>query len=96
MTEKEYIEREAALNLIDRYWQQAYNAHFLDAAVRLGSVYREMEEIPAADVVEVVRCGECKHWKRIRNDCILASCELYELVRSEDFFCADGERRNDG
>ena len=42
----------------------------------------------------VVRCGECKHWKRIRNDCILASCELYALVRSEDFFCADGERKD--
>lgn len=51
----EYIEREVALNLIDRYWQQAYNAHFLDAAVRLGSVYREIEELPAADVRPVVR-----------------------------------------
>lgn len=51
----DYISREAAMRLIDRYWQQAYNAHFLDAAVRLGSVYREMEDIPAADVREVVR-----------------------------------------
>lgn len=42
----------------------------------------------------VVRCGECKHWKRIRNDCILASCELDALVRSENFFCADGERKD--
>lgn len=49
---------------------------------------------PAADVAPVVRCGECKHWKRIRNDCILASCELDALVQSEDFFCADGERKD--
>ena len=51
----DYISREAALNLIDRYWQQAFNARFLDAAVRLWSVYREMEDLPAADVRPVVR-----------------------------------------
>jgi hypothetical protein len=53
---------------------------------------KRIEAIPAADVVEVVRCGECKYWKRIKNDCILASCELDALVRSEDFFCADGAK----
>ena len=46
-------------------------------------------------IVPIVRCGECRHWKRIRNDCILASCELDAVVRSEDFFCADGRRKDD-
>ncbi len=87
----DYISREAALNLIDRYWQQAYNAHFLDAALRLGSVYREMEDIPAADVREVVLCRDCK-W------CHAGYCEKYDDLIPfgcankpwEEWFCADG------
>jgi hypothetical protein len=87
----EYIERETAMSLIDLYWQQAYNAHFLDAAVRLGSVYREMEDIPAADVRPVVLCRDCK-W------CHAGYCEKYDDLIPfgcankpwEDWFCADG------
>lgn len=69
MASSEYISREAALNLIDQYWQQAYNAHFLDTAVWLGSVYREVEDIPAADV-RPVRRGEVgkQSLLRLRND----------------------------
>ena len=54
--------------------------------------YANIFAIPAADVRPVVTCGECKHWFRIKKDCVLASCELDSLVRSEDFFCAAGER----
>lgn len=56
------------------------------------AAYEDAEE--RGLLVPVVRCGECKYWKRIRNDCFLASCELDSLVRSEDFFCADGERKD--
>ena len=80
----EYIEREDALAKF------RYSSDQLSEKI----AYIRVEEVPAADVMPVVRCGECKHWKRIRNDCILASCELYALVRSEDFFCADGEKRD--
>ncbi len=103
-TDGDYISREAALNLIDRYWQQAYNAHFLDAAVRLGSVYREMEDIPAADVREVVLCRDCKYY---RQDAELADgkglvrewyCPIHEAEFAEDAFCSygrlDAERRS--
>ena len=36
---------------------------------------------PSADVVEVVRCKDCRKW------CI---CH-----HSDDYYCADGERRED-
>lgn len=72
------------------------NVYTLDEALSKNHFKLLMDERHSvhinADVVPVVRCGECKHWKRIKNDCILASCELDALVRSEDFFCADGER----
>ena len=51
-------------------------------------------EVLASDVVPVVRCGECKHWYDNGTD--LCSCDRDALLRRLDFFCADGERRNDG
>lgn len=51
----------------------------------------------SADVVEVVRCKDCKHW----NEDALA-CDLLPWVDSsehenwyEDDFCSYGERRTD-
>lgn len=44
-----------------------------------------------ADMVEVVRCMDCKWYdKRI------SMCDNCGLPREQKFFCADGERRKDG
>jgi hypothetical protein len=48
------------------------------------SVKRVLIQAPTADVVEVVRCGECIHRNSLRPSC---------TVRRKDFFCAYGERR---
>lgn len=69
-----------------------------------------IKAIPAADVVEVVRCRDCKH--RIVNEHygekgylkLKAMCELdtgdpFEFAKdagNEDWFCADGERKDGG
>lgn len=63
---------------------------------------------PTADVVEVVRCKDCKHSRPIdrtkspekyfRDDCIVCTCE--DVVGDESMiyrtthFCSYGERRN--
>ena len=59
---------------------------------------RIVAEFPAADVVPVVRCRECKHWRR----CISTddrSVEYFNFSHCEkghngfpDFFCADGAK----
>ena len=47
-----------------------------------------------ADVFPVVRCKEC--WKRNDEDfCPLVSDNCYPPTLSDDWFCADGERRTD-
>lgn len=41
---------------------------------------------------ELVRCKGCKHWQRnteVRN---FGFCYLSSKVRSEEWFCADGDR----
>lgn len=48
------------------------------------------EAIPAADVVEVVRCRDCKHW--FDNGTDYCSCDCDALIRHKDFFCAYGVR----
>lgn len=54
-----------------------------------------IESVPAADVVEVVRCADCKYDER---------CMFQDFVRDErvepydktEFFCADGKRKDGG
>lgn len=68
-----------------------------------------IEDAPTIDAVPVVRCKDCKH--RILNEnynkekpgSLKAVCELdtgdyFELGRcaeDDDWFCADGERKDD-
>lgn len=58
---------------------------------------------PAVDAVEVVRCYECKHSRtyKCKADPMYNCLMCYKddvTVRfvEDDFFCAYGERRNDG
>ena len=75
---KEYIEREAA--------KSEFNIHFggVSHAVIASKI---LDEIPAADVVEVTRFRDC--WKSADGLC---SYQL-KYVPGKDF-CGDGERRN--
>lgn len=92
----EYIEREAALESLCTGCEYVPIEEKEVCPYRFTGCqeYANIFSIPAADVVAMVRCGECKHWIRIKKDCILASCELDALVRCEDFFCANGERKD--
>ena len=76
----EYIEREKAKQrLVHDYAYAAANI---------------LDELPAADVVEVVRCGQCKH---ATEDIIVEGvCYCHKIQQGMflDGFCSYGERRN--
>ena len=76
---KEYIEREALIDRFDYYRDCFVTEHDYDLAVTTvqGAVIEN-------DVVEVVRCRDCKE----RHSSEYCEC------RPDDFFCADGERRD--
>lgn len=91
----EYIDRAVALSMreppkSDRYYQ----TNNLDDAYGQGwdAALSCLEKLPAADVVEVVRCQNCKHsakWKRG------LWCTWHDdMYATEDYFCADGERKD--
>lgn len=49
---------------------------------------------PTVDAVPVVRCKDCKHCGK--GECGLW-CALHDdMYAKEDYFCADGERRETG
>ena len=116
---KEYIEREALKEdlkesydrLREIYYGLTYDEDkqicagqlttFTDAILRV-------KEAPAADVVEVVRCRECKYWgdeagKLPRSDGVLfARCKVHNYLLdgrhtgwcpTENDFCSYGERK---
>lgn len=51
--------------------------------------YEDLKNLPTADVVEVVRCKDCSKKEYCRTSSVWA------LPPSDDWFCADGERRED-
>lgn len=92
----DYIERQAA---IDMFQRQAYDDWNQGAGTTWANAFSEaadmIEDLPSADVAEVVRCKDCKHsteWYRDRRRCFLW-CEDGISV-FEDGFCSYGERKD--
>ncbi len=53
----------------------------------------DIDELPTADVVEVVRCKDCKHWE-VRDG--WDNCTFFDwLMEDGNGFCHFGERRED-
>ena len=84
----DYIRREDALEIIDKLIE----IHF-DRKVVLAKVYSQVKDMPSADVVEVVRCGQCEYRDNENQFCYGRGFPT-QLV-SEDGFCEKGKRRND-
>lgn len=83
----EYIKREDAIRAV------------LDCEGVGASQVRE--NLHAADVVEVIRCGHCKYADK---QVVLSAysgipcykCGIYKSYHPASFFCYDGRRRDDG
>ncbi len=62
---------------------------------------RYIDKAPTIDVVEVVRCKDCKHWLRELSEdgrieyFNFSHCEKGLYGDDHNWFCADGERRED-
>lgn len=54
------------------------------------------ECLPTVDAVEVVRCKDCKWWKRMNGDKRLQCFHNHGLIRTtENDYCSRGERREE-
>lgn len=52
-------------------------------------------DVPTIDAVPVVRCRNCECWYPEEDD-EYGHCRKHDFWTSESWFCADGERRDDG
>jgi len=60
-----------------------------DAITAIAGLLNVIEQVDGADLVEVVRCKECKHWD---SDCIW--CDLWGNTQEyDDGYCSYGERK---
>lgn len=58
----------------------------------------EIEAIPAANAVPVVRCGECVHWKEhpyLGLPDGSGRCKCNNINTNVTFYCGHGDRRED-
>ena len=88
----EYITKEQA---IDEVWD-AFMSH---DDPDLGRVIEEnIKRLPAADVVEVVRCKDCADFRPWGGQSKLGDCMVYvcdgenPFTMEETDFCSDGDR----
>lgn len=86
-----YIEKEAALEFV------LNNTPHINGETTMKCVERAIKEMPTADVVEVVRCKDCKH--RNTPDCKMwyqcVICGDYHHWERDEDYCSLGERREE-
>ena len=86
----DYISRQEAIKAIEGL-HDCYNG-FSDSYDK-ACIIGVLEEVPSADVVEVVHCKDCKYYDDTPP---FSYCVQNSKYIDDDGFCSDGERRTDG
>ena len=88
----ECIEREAAYKRLMNNKKWAHSPSDMEYAAEL------VLTVPAADVVEVVRCKGCKHWLKDVAGCtdFVGRCEWANYMVGANGYCVYGERKGAG
>lgn len=102
---KEFIEREVAIKAFNNF--DAGRADSPPLTLLTPEEFAEyLYELPAADVVEVVRCKDCKYYAALMADMVIGDMEeatwgicLQPWFNSDEYdvdengFCSYGERK---
>ena len=93
-----YIDKEAAISLIKQYCMDAIDGgrYSLDAVDDGIDLVKGIKALPAADVVPVVRCKDCKYFDSGDNGVDRWEyCKKNRIDVSEEWLCKSGIRRED-
>ena len=82
----EYIKRSNAEKAIREYADIKHNNGDITTANCVLKAVSVLKEIPAADVIEVVYCEDCKHLK-------FGECEVFHIRAGGTHYCSCGERK---
>ena len=87
----EYIKRMSAMTICERYIQHCFETDDNRGQDIADRIFDEITEIPTADVVEVVRCGQCGNYCKNTGE-----CNLYGRHPNENDFCSSGIKEREG
>ncbi len=82
----EYINKQVLIRMFNAKSDMALGT----PKVVFGAAAKMVEKLPAADVVSVVRCRDCRFWKKD-----LHYCEYFDFCITVNDFCSYGERRDE-
>ena len=85
-----YIERERVLEIA----KDEYYSDFHKSMADLTSLRELLEDTPTADVVEVVRCKDCKYREEMPNKNIWCAHHFVFMAMKPDDYCSKGERKD--
>lgn len=100
----EYLKRKEAILTVRGYAKHSIDKgrKSLDTVDDAIHMCDEIDRLPAADVVPVVRCKDCK-WFADNNGGQWYGCQMFQVVRitpedapKPDDFCSYGERKDGG
>ena len=83
-----YIDADMFLNHFKQILESELNWCLYNHAKITQTIIKTIENSPTTDVVEVVRCRDCKYFSEIQHCGILGFCEPNE-------YCSRGERRKE-
>lgn len=86
----EYISKQVLIGILDAKADMALGT----PKVVFGAAAKMVEKLPAADVVSVVGCRDCIHWKASSHK-DLYYCEYFDWGINADDFCSYGERKDE-
>lgn len=98
----EYIKREDAIKAFEQ-WKEPQVLNEQDDVWNRGidcCINEVKHHVPSADVVEVVRCKDCKRWRSecqlldVVHDCLVAPCDFNSRDSFENDYCSYGERKD--
>lgn len=95
---KEYIERAVVHDLVKslpKYHMFSYDRTEGMIGISPDDVDFGVDKIPAADVVEVVRCQSCKYriYKDMGDDIgMIGGCKVWGVALPGDFYCSHSAR----
>ena len=82
----EYIRKNDASDWLKQYGQDVLHGKY---KFSLMYIWKNIMDLPPADVVQVVRCDDCVYYDSRRW------CGLHSSVFDDNAFCSYGERREE-
>lgn len=83
----EYIEREKAIEICQSYYEHCLEMHDYCGDSVAYDIRTNIQGLPIADVVPVVRCKDCEHSRELEKNCEINNREHYRhcaMYRGEE------------